>query len=121
VLRMELVLQFGSDPLNFECLLLNRDIRGGFQFFDSYNERLKLVTVSPFNLGGSLRQFGLETRPDILLIVVVLLEEQAEGFFRTKLGNAGEVFHPETIQNLGSFQFAFAQTQWALYGIGRHC
>jgi hypothetical protein len=64
--------------------------------------------VSPFNLRCSLRQFGLETSPDRLLVVVLLLEKQAEGFFRTKLGNAGEVLHPETIQNLGSFQLASA-------------
>jgi len=53
--------------------------------------------MSPFNLRCSLRQFGLETSPDILLIVVVLLEEQAEGFFRAQLGNSCEVFHPEAI------------------------
>ena len=49
----------------------------------------------------------------------VLLLEQAEGFFRAKLGNAGEVLHPEAIQNLSSLQFAFAQTQRALDGVGR--
>ena len=64
--------------------------------------------MSPFNLRRSLRQFGLETSPDSLFIVVVLLEEQAEGFLCAQLGNAGEVLHPETIQNLGSFQLAFA-------------
>ena len=74
-----------------------------------------------FNLGGSLRQFGLETSPDSLLIVVVLLEEQAEGFFRTKLGNSGEILNAEAIQNLSSFQFAFAQTKRALDGVGRTC
>ena len=59
-----------------------------------------------FNLGGSLRQFGLETSPDSLLIMVVLLEEQAEGFFRTKLGNAGEILNAEAIQDLGALQLA---------------
>ena len=77
--------------------------------------------MSPFNLRCSLRQFGLETSPDSLFIVVVLLEEQAEGFFRTKLGNAGEILNTESIQNLGSLQLALSQTQRALYGIGRHC
>ena len=33
------------------------------------------------DLGGSLRQFGLETSPDILLIVVVLLLKESERFF----------------------------------------
>jgi len=77
--------------------------------------------VSPFNLRCSLRQFGLETSPDSLFIVVVLLEEQAEGFFRAQLGNAGEVLHTEAIQNLGSLQPAFTQTKWALDGISGHC
>jgi hypothetical protein len=53
--------------------------------------------VSPFNLRCSLRQFGLETSPDILLIVVALLEEQAESFFRAQLGNSREIFDPEAI------------------------
>jgi hypothetical protein len=43
-----------------------------------------------------------------LLIVVVLLEEEAEGFFRAQLSNSCEIFDPEAIQNFGSFQFAFA-------------
>jgi hypothetical protein len=72
------------------------------------------------DLCGSLRQFGLETSPDSLLIVVVLLEEQAEGFFRTKLGNAGEILNTESIQNLGTLQLALAQTQWALDGVGQN-
>ena len=75
--------------------------------------------MSPFDLRCALRQFGLETSPDSPLIVVVLLEEQAEGFFRTKLGNPREVFHSEAIQNFSSLQFAFAQTQRALDGVGR--
>jgi hypothetical protein len=50
----------------------------------------------------------------------VLLEEQAEGFFRAQLGNAGEILNTEAIQNLGSLQLAFAQTQRALDGFGRH-
>ena len=76
--------------------------------------------MSPFNFRCSLRQFGLETSPDSLFIVVVLLEEQAEGFFRTQLGNSRKVLHPEPIQNLSSHQFAFAQTQRALDGVGGH-
>ena len=76
--------------------------------------------MSPFDLGGSLRQFGLETSPDILLIVVVLLEEQTEGFFRTQLGNAGEILNTEAVQHLSSLQLAFAQTKRALNGFGRH-
>jgi len=33
----------------------------------------------------------------MLVIVAVSLLKQAEGFFRAQLGNAGEVFHAETI------------------------
>ena len=51
--------------------------------------------------------------------MVVLLEEQAEGFFRAKLGNAGEILHTEAIQNLGTLQLALAQTQRALDGFGQ--
>jgi hypothetical protein len=35
VLRAELALQFGSDTFNFDCFLLDGDIRGRFEFFDS--------------------------------------------------------------------------------------
>jgi hypothetical protein len=71
--------------------------------------------VALFDLCGSLRQFGLETSPASLLIVVVLLEEQAEGFFRTKLGNAGEILNTESIQNFSPFQLALTQTQRAFH------
>jgi hypothetical protein len=76
--------------------------------------------VAPFNLSGSLRQFGFESTPDRLLVVVLLLKEQAERFLRAQLGNAGEILDTEAIQNLGSLQLAFAQTQRALNGFGRH-
>ena len=35
VLRAQLALQFGSDTFNFECFLLDGDIRGRFEFLDS--------------------------------------------------------------------------------------
>jgi hypothetical protein len=81
---------------------------------------VEFISMALFNFGGSLGEFGLEASPDSLLIVVLLLEEEAEGFFRTKLGNAGEILNAEAIQNLGSLQLAFAQTQRALNGFGRH-
>ena len=56
----------------------------------------------------------------MLVVFLVLFEKQAKSLFRTQLGNAGEVLHAEAIQNLSSLQFAFAQTQWALDGVGRH-
>jgi hypothetical protein len=45
-------------------------------------------------------------------------EEQAEGFFRAQLGNAGEVLHPETIQNLGSFQLAPKHSGHSMASVG---
>jgi hypothetical protein len=95
--RAELSFQFRSRSLDIESLSLVGDSCSGLKFFEPTTECLKFVSVALFDLCGSLRQFGLETSPDSLLIVVVLLEEQAEGFLRTKLGNSRKVFHTETI------------------------
>ncbi|MGA8344778.1 MAG: hypothetical protein WB781_22800 [Candidatus Sulfotelmatobacter sp.] len=73
------------------------DSCSGLQFFEPTTECLEFISMALLDLCGSLREFGLEPSPDSLLIVVVLLEEQAEGFFRTKLGNPRNVFHTETI------------------------
>ena len=54
------------------------------------------------DLGSSLRQFGFEARPYALLVVIVLLREQSEGFFGTELRYASEVLHSEAIQNFCS-------------------
>jgi hypothetical protein len=94
---VELVFQFRSHSLDIESLSLVGDPCSRLKFFEPTTKCLKFVSVALFNLGGSLRQFGLETSPDSLLIVVVLLEEQAEGFFRAQLGNSCEIFHPEAI------------------------
>jgi hypothetical protein len=115
----ELSFQFCSHPLDIESLSLVGDSCSRLKFFEPTTECPEFISMALFNLGGSLRQFGLETSPNSLLIMVVLLEEQAEGFF-TKLGNAGEILNAEAIQNLGSLQFAFAQTEWALDGVGGH-
>ena len=106
--RADLGFQFRPHPLGIESLPLVGGSCGGLKFFEPTTKCLKFVSVALFDLCGSLRQFGLETSPDSLLIVVMLLEEQAEGFFRTKLGNAGEILNTEAIQNLGSFQLASA-------------
>ncbi|MFY9743139.1 MAG: hypothetical protein WAK21_14135 [Candidatus Sulfotelmatobacter sp.] len=58
---------------------------------------MKFTLVPQYRVGSPLRQFSFEPSPDSLLIVVVLLEEQAEGFFRTKLGNSCEILHTEAI------------------------
>lgn len=118
--RAELSFQFCSHPLDIESLSLVGDSCSRLKFFEPTTECLEFISMALLNLGGSLRQFGLETSPDSLLIVVVLLEEQAEGFFRTKLGNAGGILNAEAIQNLGSLQFAFAQTERARDGVGGH-
>ena len=95
--------------------------------FDSAREVVPLglggaqfVLVPLPDLGGSLRQFGLEARPSVLLVVVVLLLEQAEGFLRAELGNAGSVPHSEAIQYFSALQLAFAQTEGAFDGLGRN-
>jgi len=69
------------------------------------------------DLGGSFREFGLEARPYVLLVVIVLLREQSEGFFGTQLSYAGEVLDPEAIQNLSALQFSRTATQRALDGV----
>ena len=51
----------------------------------------------------------------------MFFEEQTESFFGTELGNTSEVLHAEAIKNLGSPELAFAQTQWAVDGVGRNC
>ena len=65
------------------------------------------------DFGGSLRQFGIEPEPDILLILSVFLLEQAESFLCAELGDTGEVLDPQSVKNLSPFQLAFAQAQWA--------
>ena len=79
--------------------------------------RAQFVPVTLPDLGGSLREFGLEARPYVLLVVIVLLREQSEGFFGTQLGYAGEVLDPEAIQNLSALQFPRTATQRALDGV----
>jgi hypothetical protein len=72
------------------------------------------------DLCGSLRQFGLEARPYLLMIVIVFSLKQPECFLRAELRDAGKVFDPEPIQYLGSLQVPRTQTQRALNRFGRH-
>jgi hypothetical protein len=58
--------------------------------------------------------FGLEPKPNMLLIFLVFFEKQSESFFSTELGNPSEVLDPEAVENLGSLQLAFTRTKWAL-------
>jgi hypothetical protein len=66
VLRTELAFQFGADALDFERLLLARDLCGGLQFIDSRTKCSYLVPVALLDLGGSLGQFTFETNPCVL-------------------------------------------------------
>lgn len=95
--RAELSFQFCSHLLDIESLSLVGDSCSGLKFFEPTTECLKFVSVALFDLGGSVGEFGLEASPYILLIMAVLLEKQAEGFFRAKLGYSRKVFHTETI------------------------
>ena len=51
-----------------------------------------------------------------MLVVIVLLREQSEGFLGAELRYAGEVLDSKAIQNLGSLQFPRTATQRALDG-----
>ena len=95
--RAELSFQFCSHLLDIESLSLVGNSCSRLKFLEPTTECLEFISMALLDLCGSLRQFGFETSPDSLLIVVVLLEEQAEGFFGAKLGNAGEVLHSEAI------------------------
>ncbi|MGO9085931.1 MAG: hypothetical protein ACLQBK_11945 [Candidatus Sulfotelmatobacter sp.] len=79
--------------------------------------RTQFILVALPDLGGSLRQFGLEARPSDLVVVCVLLLKQAESFLSAELSHAGKVFDPKAIQNLGSLECAFPQTEWAFDGL----
>jgi hypothetical protein len=61
-----------------------------------------------FQSQANTLDFGLEPKPNLLLIFFVFFEEQAEGFFSTELGNTCEVFDPEAVENLGSLQLALS-------------
>jgi hypothetical protein len=95
--RAELSFQFCSHPLDIERLSLVGDSCSRLKFFEPTTKCLEFISMALLDLCGSLRQLGLETSPDILLIVVVLLEKQAERFLGGKLGNPREVFHAEAI------------------------
>jgi hypothetical protein len=58
--------------------------------------------VSLCDVGSALRQFGLEPCPHILLVLLLFLEEQPNGFLCAELSDSGEVLHTETIKNLGA-------------------
>jgi hypothetical protein len=95
--RAELSFQFCSHLLDIESLSLVGDSCSGLKFYEPTTECLEFISMALFDFGSSLGEFSFVPSPDVLLIVVVLLEKQAEGFFRTKLGNSCEIFHTEAI------------------------
>ena len=70
------------------------------------------------DLGGPLRQFGLETSPCSLVVESVLLLEQPEGFLCAKLSDPCKVLHPMAIQYFSSLQFARPRAQRAFDCLG---
>jgi len=64
--------------------------------------RPQCVFVLLPDLGNPLRQFGLETSPPVLVLPVMAVLEQTEGFFRAELCNSGEIADAEAVENLGS-------------------
>src|ERR1017187_7501153 len=95
--RAELSFQFRSHSLDIERLSLVGDSCSRLKFFEPITECLEFISLALLDLGSSLREFGLESSPCIMVVVGVLLLEHAESFFRTQLGNAGEIPHPEAI------------------------
>jgi hypothetical protein len=82
--------------------------------------RMQFILVMFSDLGSSLRHFGFEARPYLLVLVIVPVLKQAEGFFSTELCYPCEVLDTKPIQYLGSLQVARAQAQGALNRFGRH-
>src|ERR1019366_8173168 len=79
--RAELSFQFCSHPLDIESLSLVGDSCRGLKFFEPTTECLKFVSVTLLNLGGSPREFGLESSACVTVVVGVLLLKQPESFF----------------------------------------
>jgi hypothetical protein len=77
------------------------DSCSGLQFFEPTTECLEFISMALLDLCGSLREFGLEPSPDSLLIVVVLLEEQAS-VITSKAANG---YHFKTGQRKGAQDF----------------
>jgi hypothetical protein len=54
------------------------------------------------------------------MVVVVLLLEQSEGFFGAECCHTSKILHAEAVENLGSLQVAYAQTQRTFDSFVRH-
>jgi hypothetical protein len=80
----------------------------------------QFIFVMISDLCGSLRQFDLEARPYLLVLVIVPVLEQAESFFSGQLGDTSEVLDAEAIQNLCACEFACATAERAFDGLVHH-
>ena len=79
----------------------------------------QFVLVLLPDLRSPLRQFCLEARPRGLVLAVVFVLEQAEGFLGGELGDAGEVLDAEAVKNLCAGEFACARAKRAFDFFGR--
>jgi len=71
------------------------------------------------DLSNTLREFCLEARPCVLVLSVVPVLKQPEGFLGAELRNSGEITDAKAIQNLSTSQFAYATAQRTLDSFGR--
>jgi hypothetical protein len=78
---------------------------------------VQLILVPLSDLSSALREFGLEARPYLMVLVIVLLCEQSESFLGTELSDTGKVLDAEAIQNLGALQFPRTAAQRTLNGV----
>src|ERR1035438_5925406 len=86
------------------CFLLLRSPQG-----------VEFIPVALGDVRGSPCQFSLEASPDTLLILLVLLLKQPEGFLGGKLGDSGKIFDAQPIQHFGTSKCACAEAQRAFY------
>jgi len=76
--------------------------RSSIFFWRAASQRVEFIAVALRNIRGALCQFGLEAKPEVLFIVFVFCEQQAERLLGAQLGNSGKILHAEAIQHLSS-------------------
>jgi len=80
----------------------------------------QFVLVPLSDLGGSFRQFRLESSPRALVLMIVFALQQTERLLGAELRDSCEVLRAEPVQNLSAGEFARARAQRALDGFCRH-
>jgi len=91
------ILHAAIGMVDFVPSLLLADPRSILQFLGSGSMGMEFVPMALFNVSGAPCQFSLKPSPDILLVVVVFLDEQAECFLGGKLGDSGKIPNTEPI------------------------